>query len=75
MAVDSSIHILVVDNDPQIGDLLSDYLSKHGFRVSVAQDGHRMKKIMQQYSVDLVILDIMLPGDDGITLCRDLRAT
>jgi two-component system, OmpR family, response regulator len=75
MSIDLSIHILVVDDDPQIGDLLRDYLHKHGFRVSVAADGHAMKKIMKQYSIDLVVLDIMLPGADGISLCRDLRQT
>lgn len=73
MSIDVSIHILVVDDDPQIGDLLSDYLRKHGFRVSVAKDGYAMKKIMKQYSIDLVVLDIMLPGTDGISLCRELR--
>lgn len=73
MAIDLNIHILVVDDDPQIGDLLSDYLRKHDFRVSVAMDGHAMRRVMKQYSVDLVVLDIMMPGVDGITLCRELR--
>jgi two-component system OmpR family response regulator len=75
MTINLNIHILVVDDDPQIGDLLSDYLRKHGFRVSVAKDGLSMRRFMKQYSVDLVILDIMLPGMDGISLCRELRQT
>lgn len=75
MSLDVNIHILVVDDDPQIGDLLSDYLRKHNFRVSVAGDGRAMRKVMKQYSIDLVVLDIMLPGTDGISLCRELRQT
>jgi two-component system OmpR family response regulator len=73
MSINVNIHILVVDDDPQIGDLLSDYLRKHGFRVSVAKDGLAMRRLMKQYSIDLVVLDIMLPGTDGISLCRELR--
>ena len=73
MSIDVSIHILVVDDDPGIGDLLSDYLRKHGFRVSLAKNAFMMKKVMKQYSIDLVVLDIMLPGTDGNSLCRELR--
>lgn len=73
MSINVNIHILVVDDDPQIGDLLSDYLRKHGFRVSVAKDGFSMRRLLKQYSIDLVVLDIMLPGTDGISLCRELR--
>jgi len=68
-----SWHILVVDDDPQIGDLLKDYLEQHGYRVSMAQNGHEMRKIMNKTKVDLVVLDVMLPGEDGLTLCRKLR--
>ena len=68
-------HILVVDDDPQIGDLLSDYLKKHGYRVSVARDGQAMKRLLDQFSIDLLVLDIMLPGEDGLSLCRTLRET
>lgn len=68
-------HILIVDDDPQIGDLLSEYLERHGYRVSVARDGHEMKRVMKRVKVDLVVLDIMLPGDDGLVLCRFLRET
>lgn len=66
-------HILIVDDDPQIADLLSDYLQKHGYRVTTARDGHQMWRELKKYQIDLVVLDIMLPGDDGITLCRKLR--
>lgn len=68
-------HILIVDDDPQIGDLLSEYLEQHGYRVSVASDGREMKRAMKRAKVDLVVLDIMLPGDDGLALCRFLRET
>jgi len=68
-------HILVVDDDPQIGDLIKDYLEQHGYRVSTARDGHEMRRVMKRANIDLVVLDLMLPGDDGITLCRKLRET
>lgn len=66
-------HILVVDDDPQIRSLLSEYLEKHGYRISTARDGNDMWRQLKKTPVDLVVLDIMLPGDDGITLCRKLR--
>lgn len=68
-------HILVVDDDPQIGDLLNDYLEQHGYRVSLARDGNEMKKLLSRTTIDLVVLDIMLPGEDGLSLCRYLRDT
>src|SRR3990167_4583614 len=67
------LHILVVDDDPQIGDLLRDYLQQHGFRVATARDGQQMQQYLKQHHVDLVVLDIMLPGEDGLSLCRRLR--
>ena len=73
MSMVQKSHILIVDDDPQIGDLLSDYLEQHGFRVTVARDGREMKKSIKHSQVDLVVLDIMLPGDDGLSLCRFLR--
>lgn len=66
-------HLLIVDDDPQIGDLLNDYLQKHGYRVSLARDGREMARVLKRGMVDLVVLDIMLPGVDGLTLCRELR--
>lgn len=66
-------HILIVDDDPQIGDLLSDYLQQHGYRVSQARDGHEMWRQLKKAKIDLVVLDIMLPGEDGLSLCRRLR--
>src|SRR3990167_79157 len=68
-------HVLIVDDDPQIGELLSDYLEKHGYRVSLARDGWEMHRMMSRANIDLVVLDVMLPGEDGISLCRQLRET
>src|SRR5260370_24078642 len=66
-------HILVVDDQREICDLVQEYLSGEGYRVSIAQDGGGMRKVMAQSPVDLVILDLMLPGEDGLTLARLLR--
>src|ERR1700741_1322569 len=66
-------HILIVDDQREICDLVQEYLSGEGYRVSTAQDGAGMRKIMAQSPVDLVILDLMLPGEDGLTLARALR--
>lgn len=68
-----NLHILVVDDDSQIRDLISDYLKQHQFRVSTARDGNEMWRVLKRSNIDLVVLDIMLPGDDGLTLCRKLR--
>jgi two-component system OmpR family response regulator len=66
-------HILVVDDQREICDLVQDYLSNEGYRVSIASDGAAMRRVMAQSAVDLVILDLMLPGEDGLTLARALR--
>ena len=66
-------HILVVDDQREICDLVQDYLSSEGYRVSIANDGAAMRRAMAQSAVDLVILDLMLPGEDGLTLARALR--
>ena len=72
---ESTPHILVVDDHREIRDLLAKYLSKHGFRVSVAEGGQAMKRTAAASAIDLVVLDLMMPGEDGLALCRDLRAT
>lgn len=68
-------HIVVVDDDHEIRTLLAEYLEKNGLRVSVARDGKEMRRVLGRARVDLIVLDIMLPGDDGLTLCRELRAS
>ena len=67
-------HILIVDDDPEIRDLLSTYLTKSGYRVSTARDGRQMWRELERNRINLVVLDVMLPGDDGLTLCRNLRS-
>jgi len=67
-------HILVVDDDFEIRTLLHDYLQKNGYRVTAVGDGNGMWAAFDQAAPDLVVLDVMLPGDDGLTLCRNLRA-
>jgi len=66
-------HLLVVDDDRDIRNLVGDYLKKNGYRVSLAVDGRQMFSIMDHGRIDLVILDLMLPGEDGLSLCRRLR--
>ena len=66
-------HILVVDDQQEICDLVREYLSDEGFRVSTANDGAGMRETMARDSVDLVILDLVLRGEDGLQLARELR--
>lgn len=68
-------HILVVDDDAGIRDLLGQFLQKHGFEVSLADGGDEMWQYFNKESIDLIILDIMMPGKDGVTLCKELRQT
>ena len=67
-------HILVVDDDREIRELLSRFLRKNGLRVDVAADGHEMKRLLAEAKIDLVVLDRVMPGEDGLTLCRELRS-
>jgi two-component system OmpR family response regulator len=69
-----SPHILIVDDHREIRDLVSKALSKDGFRVSAAADGRAMRKALADSRIDLVLLDLMLPGEDGLSLCRAVRA-
>ena len=67
-------HILIVDDDAEIRRLLTAYLVKNGLRATAVPDGKGMWRALEAGRVDLIVLDLMLPGDDGLTLCRDLRA-
>ncbi|OGA39048.1 MAG: DNA-binding response regulator [Betaproteobacteria bacterium RIFCSPLOWO2_12_FULL_62_13] len=66
-------HVLVVDDDAEIRSLLHQYLQKNGYRVTAVADGKGMWAALEAGRVDIVVLDLMLPGDDGLTLCRNLR--
>jgi two-component system OmpR family response regulator len=70
---DHTDHVLVVDDDAEIRRLLRDYLARHGLRVSTARDGRELWQVLERSHVDLVILDLMLPGEGGLVLCRSLR--
>ncbi len=72
--MERTAHILVVDDDREIRDLVGGFLNKHGYRTSLARDGQEMKKVLGDQSIDLVVLDLMMPGEDGLSLCRNLRA-
>ena len=73
--MDTKPHILVVDDDREIRDLVQRFLRKHGFRVTTAADGREMRRAMETGRFDLIVLDLMLPGEDGLSLCRWVRST
>ena len=68
-------HILVVDDHRDIREPLAKYLAKHGYRVSAAENAAVARRLLKQSAVDLVVLDVMMPGEDGLSLCRHLRET
>lgn len=70
----SQEHLLIVDDDAEIRNLLREYFQANGYRVTLAADGRGMWTLLKTTQPDLVILDVMMPGEDGISLCRTLRA-
>ena len=72
--MDTPRKILIVDDDREIRTLLADYLELNGCTCLMAAEGNAMWAALDQQQVDLVVLDLNLPGDDGLTLCRNLRA-
>ena len=71
--MESQAHILVVDDDREIRDLLARFLARHGLRVTTAKDGAEMERALADWPIDLVVLDLMMPGEDGLSLTRRLR--
>jgi two-component system OmpR family response regulator len=71
--MDQAPHILVVDDHRDIRDLIARYLSKHGFRTTVAENAAAARRAMQAAKIDLVVLDVMMPGEDGLSLTRSIR--
>ncbi|MDX9995163.1 MAG: response regulator [Rhodocyclaceae bacterium] len=67
-------HLLVVDDDREIRRLLEEYLEQAGYRVTTVGDGRAMRRALESSRIDLVVLDLMLPGEDGLVLCRELRS-
>jgi two-component system, OmpR family, response regulator len=72
---DNRPHILLVDDERSIREPLTAYLGKNGFRISQAENAEAARTKLGAYGIDLVILDIMMPGEDGLSLCRHIRAT
>ena len=72
--MDRPEHVLIVDDDADIRTLLRDYLTRNGMRAEAVADGRALRAALTDGRFDLVILDLMLPGEDGLALCRDLRA-
>ena len=70
----ATLSLLVVDDDQDIRDLMADYLRQHGFQVRSADGGDAMFACIEEEKPDLIVLDIMMPGEDGLSLCRRLRA-
>ena len=68
-------HILIVEDDKDIGLLVAKYLKANEMRVSVAENGRAMDRILQDTRISLIVLDRMLPGEDGLSICRRLRAS
>ena len=67
--------IVVVDDDARIRDLLRRYLTQEGFEVLLAEDGKALNRLLTRETIDLIVLDLMLPGEDGLSICRRLRAS
>jgi two-component system, OmpR family, response regulator len=66
-------HVLIVDDDREIRELIATYLQKNGVQVSLASGGREMRAVLANVQPDIIVLDLMLPGEDGLALCRDLR--
>ena len=66
-------HILIVDDDPDLRTLMVDYLRNRGYKISAVADGNEMRVVLAEQSIDLLILDLMLPGEDGLSLLRWTR--
>jgi two-component system OmpR family response regulator len=69
----SQKHILIIDDDKEITAMVSDYLQANNYRVTYAYDGSQIKRQLKENNFDLIILDVMLPGEDGLSLCQTIR--
>jgi two-component system OmpR family response regulator len=71
---DNPDHVLIVDDDREIRELLTSYLGRNGLRATAAANGRDMRAALEDGPVDLIVLDLMMPGEDGLLLCRELRS-
>ncbi|MCC5954751.1 MAG: response regulator [Natronohydrobacter sp.] len=74
MTPDAPVHLLIVDDDTRIRTLLQKYLLRNGYLVTAARDAAHARRLLQGLSFDLVVLDVMMPGEDGVSLTRHIRA-
>ncbi len=72
--IEAPARILMVDDDPGIRDVVSEFLGQHGYQVETAGDGRGMEQALARGPVDLIVLDVMMPGEDGLSICRRLTA-
>jgi two-component system, OmpR family, response regulator len=72
--LEGGAHVLIVDDDREILDLVARFLRKHGYRVTGARNGIEMRERLAAADINLIILDLMLPGEDGLSLCREIRS-
>ncbi|MBF0147107.1 MAG: response regulator [Magnetococcales bacterium] len=70
----ASDHILVIDDDPDICQLVGDFFQKNGFQVTTANNGKGLQELLDRMKIDLIVLDLMLPDEDGLVVCRNLRS-
>jgi two-component system OmpR family response regulator len=73
--MESTPHIAVVDDHRDIRELVGRYLVQHGYRVSPAESAAALRRLLERSAIDLVVLDIMMPGEDGLSLCKHLRSS
>ena len=72
--MEKQISLLIVDDDAEIRHLLEQLLTKYAYKTHTASDGEEMFRVLENESIDLILLDVLLPGDDGFVLCRKIRA-
>ena len=72
---DMDAHLLIVDDDERIRDLLKKFLMRNGFLVTAARDAAHARRVLSGLDFDMIILDVMMPGEDGVSLTRSLRET
>ncbi|WP_064681367.1 response regulator [Rhizobium bangladeshense] len=73
--MEDTAHIVVVDDHGDIRDLVRQYLEQQGYKVSAVESGAALRRLLEKQAADLVVLDVMMPGDDGLSVCRQLRAS